>query len=106
MVVCREACDRGKNSTEVCPDIVTHPLASIKLNIDGIVTSYHGGYCSSITVDKLLLSALLRTDIAEFQKLITQSFVQPNSLLMTRAQAKASEPAEAEERYKDKQGEC
>ena len=79
-------------------DVVTYPLASVKLEIDGMSLPV-----TTAVANKLPVSVLLGTNVPELQKLITQSVVQPNALVMTRAQAKASEQTEV--RAKDKQEE-
>ena len=80
-------------------DVVTYPLATVKLEIEGVVLAV-----TAAVADKLPVSVLLGTDVPELGKLMNQPpQEQPDALVVTRAQAKANERAKAEAQDKQEQ---
>ena len=80
-------------------DVVTYPLATVKLEIEGVVLPV-----SAAVAEKLPVSVLLGTDVPELGKLMNQPpQEQPDALVVTRAQAKANKQAEAEAQDKQEQ---
>ena len=80
-------------------DVVTYPLATVKLDIEGVVLP-----ATAAVAEKLPISVLLGTDVPELGKLLNQPpQEQPDALVVTRAQAKANEQTEAEAQDKQEQ---
>ena len=72
-------------------DVVTYPLAAVKIEMDGVSLPV-----TAAVAEKLPVSVLLGTDVPELGKLINQPpQVQPDALVVTRAQAQAKKVAEA-----------
>ena len=80
-------------------DVVTYPLAAVKLEIDGVSLPI-----TAAVAEKLPVSVLLGTDVPELGKLMNHSpQAPPDALVITRARAKASRQAEAEAQDKQEQ---
>ena len=80
-------------------DVVTYPLATVKLEIEGVALPV-----TAAVAEKLPVSVLLGTDVPELGKLMNQPpQEQPDALVVTRAQTKANKQAEAEAQDKQEQ---
>ena len=78
-------------------DVVTYPLAAVRLEIDGLSLPV-----TAAVAERLPVSVLLGTDVPELEKLIGQH-PQPQSeaLVVTRAQAGVRAQGEAETQQKE-----
>ena len=80
-------------------DVVTYPLATLELDIDGLSLPV-----TAAVAEKLPVSVLLGTDVPELGKLMNQPpQALPDALVVTRAPAKANRQAEAEAQDKQEQ---